>query len=223
MSSTGVRSSAPRRGQAARAGARAGTPYAVAARELLRNTLLDAVGERLREAPWARVTMADVAGGAGVSRQTLYNEFGSRQELAQAFVLREVDRFLATVEQAIAAHLEDPPAAVAAAFEGFLTAAAHNPMVLAIVSGESGEELLPLVTTHGGPVLERATKRLGSFFVECFPAVADADARLLAEVVVRLAISYAALPSDASSVTAAAVTRLLGPYVQSVLGSTAQS
>ena len=42
--------------------------------------------------------MAEVARAAGVSRQTLYKEFGTRQEFAQAFVLREADRFLGDVE-----------------------------------------------------------------------------------------------------------------------------
>jgi AcrR family transcriptional regulator len=194
------------------------TPYALAARELLRNTLLDAMGERLQSKAWAAVTMAEVARAAGVSRQTLYNEFGSRQEFAQAFVLREVDRFLLAVEQAITTRIDDPPAAVAAAFAVFLTAAAENPMVRSIVAGEGGGELLPLVTTHGEPVLERATERLSTVFLSAFSSVAAGDARLLADVVVRLAISYAALPSGSSELTAEAVARLLGPYVQSVLG-----
>jgi AcrR family transcriptional regulator len=193
------------------------TPYPVAARELLRSTLLDAMGEQLQSRPWAQVTMADVARAAGVSRQTLYNEFGSRQDFAQAFVLREVDRFLAAVERTIAAHVDDPVAAVAGAFEVFLLVAAENPLVRTIVSGDSTGELLPLVTTHGEPVLQRASERLAAFFEDAFPTVHHADAQLLAETVVRLAISYAALPSEASSITAAAIARLLGPFVLQAL------
>ena len=73
-------------------------PYAVAARALLRDSLLDAAGTLLRDRSWGEVTMAEVARAAGVSRQTLYNEFGSRPEFAQAYVLREADRFIAAVE-----------------------------------------------------------------------------------------------------------------------------
>ena len=43
---------------------------------------------------WAAVTMAKVAGIAGVSRQTVYNEYGAKAALGQAMVLRELDRFL---------------------------------------------------------------------------------------------------------------------------------
>src|ERR1700761_4153826 len=96
--------------------------YAQATRSLLRERLLDAADELLRERAWASISMADIAGGAGVSRQTLYNELGSREDFAQAYILRESDRFLATVEQAVRAHLDDPHAALRAAFEVFLSA-----------------------------------------------------------------------------------------------------
>jgi AcrR family transcriptional regulator len=191
-------------------------PYPVAARELLRRTLLDAMREQLASRDWAAVTMAEVARAAGVSRQTLYKAFGSRQEFAQAYVLREVDHFLEAVEAAVQAHLDDPPRALAAAFDVFLAAAAEDPLVRAIVSGESGEELLPLVTTQGQPVLEHATERLGAFLQEGWPAIAPEQARLLAECVVRLAISCAALPSGMG---AESVATLLGPYVERVVVS----
>ena len=88
--------------------ARERLPYSVAARELLRDTLLDAARDELRERQWGEITMADIARAAGVSRQTLYKEFGSRDAFAQALVLREADRFLASVETAVRAHIDDP-------------------------------------------------------------------------------------------------------------------
>ena len=42
--------------------------------------------------------MVDVAAAAGVSRQTLYNEFGSKEGLARALVRREADGYLAGVD-----------------------------------------------------------------------------------------------------------------------------
>jgi len=49
--------------------------FSEAARELLRERVLDALGELLRSRAWSEVTMAHVAARAGVSRQTLYNGF----------------------------------------------------------------------------------------------------------------------------------------------------
>jgi AcrR family transcriptional regulator len=196
------------------------TPFPVAARDLLRTTVLDAVREQLRTRTWAEVKMADVAKVAGVSRQTLYNEFGSRGELAQAFVLREADLFLDAIQQAVVANRSDPVAALGAAFEVFLVTAAEDPLVRSLLggAGAGAEELLPLVTTQGEPVLERATTRLAAFLQEGWPEIDPANTTLLAEAVVRLAISYAALPSGPAGMNGDAIARLLGPFVRQAIG-----
>jgi AcrR family transcriptional regulator len=189
-------------------------PYAVAARELLRNTLLDAARDLLAQRSWADITMADIAAAAGVSRQTLYKEFGSREEFAQAFVLREAERFIVAVEQAVLEHRDDPARALSAAFDMFLTAAEHDPLIRAVLAADQGESLLPLVTTQGQPLVERAAERIVQVMLEGWPHVARADAELLAECLVRLAISYATLPAGPASMTAASITKLLGPFLE---------
>jgi len=194
-------------------------PYSVAARELLRNTLLDAACDELHGRRWADVTMADIALAAGVSRQTLYKEFGSRDEFAQVLVMREADRFLVAVEGAVAAHLEDPAGALAAAFDVFLRAAAENPIVRAIVHKDGAEELLALFTTQGKPLVERAAERLTEVMLAGWPLVEREDAELLSECLVRLAISYAGLPKGPASMTAASVATLLGPYVEKLVAN----
>jgi AcrR family transcriptional regulator len=193
------------------------TPYAVAARELLRDTLLDSARDLLAQRDWAEITMADIASAAGVSRQTLYSEFGSRGEFAQALFLREADRFLTAVEEAVNSNLDDPVAALAAAFEVFLTAAAENSLIRAVVAGDGNDSLLPYVTTQGQPVVAQAADRLAAVVSAGWPGV-DRDAiELLADCVVRLAISYAALPTGPADVTAAAVATLLGPYLEQLV------
>jgi len=189
----------------------------VAARELLRNTLLDAACHELDSRPWVEVTMADIALAAGVSRQTLYKEFRSREEFAQILLMREADRFLTEVEGAVGAHLDNPAQALAAAFDVFLQAAAENPLVHTIVHGDGAEQLLALVTTHGTPLLESATERLTAVILSGWPTIARADVELLSECLVRLAISYAGLPKGPASMSAASVAKLLGPYVEQLV------
>ena len=190
--------------------------FQVAARALLRDTLLDAVGELLAERGWSDVPMAEVARRAGVSRQTLYNEFGDRTGLAQAYVLREADRFLDDVERAIVSRAGDPRGAVAAAFEVFLTAASHHPIVHAIATGQ-GEGLLALVTTGDSPVVELGTARLTAALTDGWPSLGPQDARAVAECVVRLGISYATLPTGPPRRTAESLARVLGPYLDEVI------
>ncbi|MER5827018.1 helix-turn-helix domain-containing protein, partial [Streptomyces mirabilis] len=80
-----------------------------------RESLLDAAYTALAHRPWSTVRMVDVAAVAGVSRQTLYNEFGSKEGLARALVRREADGFLAGVERALATHADARERLVAAA------------------------------------------------------------------------------------------------------------
>jgi AcrR family transcriptional regulator len=197
------------------------TPYAVAARELLRETLFDAARDALQERPWAEVTMAEIASAAGVSRQTLYKEFGSRDEFAQQFVVREGERFLAAVEDAVRAHRDDPQAALAAALGVFLSAAAEDPLVRMLLTDDGTGGMLPLVTTQSQPVVAFASYRLTTVILDCWPHVKRADVDTLAESLVRLAISYAMLPKDPPSEAIPTVMALLEPFIEQALNGTA--
>jgi hypothetical protein len=106
-----------------------------------------------------------------------------------------------------------------AAFDVFLRAAAGHPLIRAIVSGDGNDGLLALVTTQGGPVLDLASERLATLFTTSWPRIEAAAARRLAECMVRLAISHAALPSGPAELTAASVTEVLGPYLEQVVGT----
>lgn len=192
--------------------------YPTAARQLLRDTLLDSMRQLMAEREWGQVSMAEVARTAGVSRQTLYKEFGSREAFAQAFVLREADRFLGDVEQAVHANRDDPGTALTAALTVFLRAAADDPFVRTITSGVGADELLPLLTVQGEPLFVHATDRLTGVLLDGWPGVRERDARQLADIAVRLGVSYAASPSGPPERTAAAAGRVLEPFVRQALG-----
>lgn len=67
-----------------------------------REALLNAALSALADESWSAVRMVDVASAGGVSRQTLYNEFGSKDGLARALVRREADLYLHGVERLLA-------------------------------------------------------------------------------------------------------------------------
>ncbi|HWN73724.1 MAG TPA: TetR family transcriptional regulator [Solirubrobacterales bacterium] len=195
------------------------TPYQEAARELLRKTVFDAAREQLGRQPWSEITMADIATGAGVSRQTLYNEFGNRNEFGFAFVIHEAERFMDDVEKAVLRHTDDPRAAVTAALEHFLRTAGEDPLMSILLSDDGTGGMLPFVTTQGLPVVQWATARLTSVIEEGWPEAAPADVKRLAESLVRLAISYVTTPGESAEETARAVADLLGPFIDKALGS----
>ncbi|WP_030545052.1 TetR/AcrR family transcriptional regulator [Streptomyces albus] len=107
-----------------------------------RESLLDAALAALSGRPWPGVRMVDVAVAARVSRQTLYNEFGSKDGLARALVRREVDRYLAGVRHALAGPPPgEPGERLVAVADWTARTARHNPLVRAALTGCWGERL----------------------------------------------------------------------------------
>ncbi|MFE8911547.1 TetR/AcrR family transcriptional regulator [Streptomyces globisporus] len=103
-----------------------------------RQALLDAALRALADRPWRAVRMADVATLADVSRQTLYNQFGTKGGLAGALLRGAAEGYLAGVDRALTAPAPDRPAAVAL---WTLRAARQDALVRALLTGHWAEGL----------------------------------------------------------------------------------
>src|SRR3954453_499355 len=116
-------------------------PYAEASRVLLRDSILDGMRDLLLTRDWSSITLSAVAGAAGISRQTIYNEFGSRQGLAQGYAMRLADRLVDAVEKAIIGNVGDIYAAFLEGFRDFFSESAADPLVTSLLSGETKPDL----------------------------------------------------------------------------------
>lgn len=194
--------------------------YAEKVRILLRESLLDAAADALTERSWTAVRMADIAAAVGVSRQTVYNEFGSKDDLARALLLREAGRFLAQVEAALDDYPRDPVGGLTAAIEVFLRTATDEPLLQAILGGggPQHEDLSPLLTSQGVAVLPFITERLTEHFLSHWPAADPAQVDAYTDAAVRLAISHVVLPTAEPPVSAALIARVLTPYLRQLTG-----
>ncbi|MFH8338488.1 TetR/AcrR family transcriptional regulator [Streptomyces sp. AM6-12] len=105
-----------------------------------RESLLDAAAAALARRPWPAVRMVEVAAAAGVSRQTLYNEFGGKDGLARALVRRAADGYLAGVERALTGGGGTWERLTAAA-EWTAAAAQRDALVRALLTGCWSERL----------------------------------------------------------------------------------
>ncbi|MEV4431026.1 TetR/AcrR family transcriptional regulator [Streptomyces sp. R-07] len=76
--------------------------------------------------------MTHIATTAGVSRQTVYTEYGTKTAIGEALVMREVERFLLGIQEQLLAHPDDLTAAITAGTEYTLRTAADNPLLKAI-------------------------------------------------------------------------------------------
>jgi AcrR family transcriptional regulator len=171
----------------------------------MRERVLDAAVTLTTQVGWAQVTMARLADVVGVSRQTVYNEVGPKPLLAEAMILRELERFLGLVTVAFDAHPTDLVAAIRDASHAVLEASQGNALLRAIVSATHGAdtELLPLLTTHAGTLLSTAkavlVERVAPYDVE-LPA---AELEAAVDMVVRVVLSHVMQPSATPDRTAA--------------------
>ncbi|EHI10616.1 TetR family transcriptional regulator AlkX [Mycolicibacterium thermoresistibile] len=189
-------------------------PYAEASRVLLRDSILDGMRELLQTRDWSQITLADVAKAAGISRQTIYNEFGSRQGLAQGYALRLADRLVDEVDEAIANNVGDIHAAFLAGFRKFFAESAADPLVISLLTGSAKPDLLQLITTDSAPIITRASQRLTESFQSSWVRASEEDAGVLARAIVRLAMSYVSMPPEADHDVAHDLARLMTPFAE---------
>lgn len=171
--------------------------------------LLDAAADAvLSGVGWDKVRMVDVARAAGVSRQTLYYEFGSKDALAQALAMREAARYMAGAEAARAGHEGSPGEAVGAATEWTLSEAAQNPLLKAVLTDDTSG-LLPFLTTRSEALLAATREHCAAYLSSHWPDRDRELVLLVADTVNRLTLSHLVLPGRRPDQVAADIARLV--------------
>jgi AcrR family transcriptional regulator len=189
-------------------------PYAEASRMLLRDSILDGMRHLLLSRDWSAITLADVARAAGISRQTIYNEFGSRQGLAQGYALRLADRLVDVIDDEIRRNEGNIYSAFVQGFRAFFAESAADPLVISLLNGEAKPDLLQLITVDSAPIITYCSQRLTSSFETSWVKASDEDAGVLARAIVRLAMSYVSMPPEADHDVADDLARLMTPFAE---------
>ncbi len=161
-------------------------------RDLLRDRILDSARDLVVErGGWSAVNMSRVAREVGISRTTLYNEVGTRDQLAASLIAREADRFLhGGVVEGIADE-QDIVDGLTAAAERTLTLGEDNELLMSIISGRlQGGELLSLVTVDSEVVLGRATQVVADQIRSRKPDLDEFALESITEIFVRLTVSH---------------------------------
>lgn len=181
------------------------------ARRQLRDAFLDAAQEITVSEGWHRLRMGTVAARLGVSRQTLHAEFGTREALGQALIMRETEQFLRGVSECLDRHPGKLAAAVSEAVQYTLDRAAEDPLLRTVLTSARGgdDSLLPLLTTRSEPILHAASAALRGYADEHFPYLDPERVAAVVDNVVRLTVSHIVLPAAPADVIA----RRLGQLV----------
>lgn len=144
-----------------------------------------------------KLSMGDVARRAGLSRQTLYRYFPSKDALIAAVVGAETTTLIEQVVGA-ASSIDDPRGSLEAALLTALRLLRDHPLLDRLLRTEP-ESLLPLLTTEGSPAMIQVRAVVELLVAERSPVAVGADPvalRRFADVVTRLIISYAVSAPD---------------------------
>lgn len=184
-------------------------PLRVAFRRQVHEQALEQAYALTVEQGWDKVRMGQVATATGVSRPTLYKEFGDKQGLGEALVRRETERFLVGVQAALDA-APDVPAAVAAAVRYALDEAERSPLLHAVLTSTRGDDagLLPLLTTRSAPLLDAAGGLVGGWLRARLPGHDERDVAEAADALARLVVSHLVQPAGSPEQTAERLARV---------------
>jgi AcrR family transcriptional regulator len=157
-------------------------------------SIVDAAFEEFLAYGLRRTTVDVVARRANVSRATLYRRFRDKDALVQAVLVRECRRFFGSIAAAVAAVTTVEERLV----EGFVVGVryARKDRLLNRLLASDPEALLPYLTTNGALVVATARDFLVQQGGAAAP-VADRTPAGVAELFVRLAISFTLMPESA--------------------------
>ena len=181
-------------------------------------SILDATGALLARHGLGRWSMDDVARRAGVGRATVYRRFASREEVVNAAIARDLQRFFATVADAVAGY----PELVDKVVEGLLMGvrAARGTLLpeLFLSDGSAVMALLqaaPVVALGSSALIRQYEAITG----EELQGSARAEVELVAEALIRLALSFLLIPGSSidfedQEAARTAVRRLVRPLLE---------
>lgn len=169
----------------------------------------DAVTERILDAALGqfedfglrRSTMEDIARRCGLSRITIYRRFPRKENLVQAVVLRELRNFLGDLAS-VGGSGATPEARMIERVAFALQYLRRHPLLCRLLRTEP-EAILPSLTVNGGPVVDLAREhsaaliRRDLFGPQAPPAEAERRIQTVAELGVRIVLSFILTPSSA--------------------------
>lgn len=154
--------------------------------------ILDAVLAVVGARGLAQMNLEEVAEAAGVSRQTIYRHFSSREGLIEHAILRE-ERSLIDHMLVASREQESLEEAIEVAVGTALALARSHPVLSRLVEQEP-TALLPYLLLGRGPVISAAERAVADLIRTHRPDAPPARLQLVADMSTRLLVSYVVSP-----------------------------
>jgi len=185
-------------------------PHSAFRREVRERALAEAK-QRLSDAGWEQVRISQIAAAVGVSRPTIYAEFGNKDGLAEALIMAETTGYLTGAYEILSmAGTKDPVKVFVQAVAYTMKWSEESPVLHAVLtSGTSGSDsLLPFITTRSEPIMAAATELLHSWFREHAPGTSKQELADGVDTMVRMVVSHLVVPDTAKRSTPAKFGRI---------------
>ncbi|MFY9487806.1 MAG: TetR/AcrR family transcriptional regulator [Solirubrobacterales bacterium] len=166
-------------------------------RILVIDRILSVTGQEAERVGPDRIRMGEVAARAGVSRASLYRYFANKDELIQAYTMREFDQLFAQIDEAMAPFdtFEDR---LSAAFGYAIPAMRSHPVFISVL--DLAERQIMRMTLQSGDVLGHARdlvlERLNRAVREGRIQLDQFDAAVSGELMARFLISLLSTPES---------------------------
>jgi TetR/AcrR family transcriptional repressor of uid operon len=149
--------------------------------------ILDAAVAEAAAVGLQRITVEDVVRRAGLSRMTAYRRYPRRDDLVEALVRRETQRFLAAVADAID-NAADPHDGVAEAFIAAVSFAREHPILRRAGHTE------PAPISDSTELLKMGSAFIANYIHGEAPGAPSQQVRWVADVFARLFFTYISMP-----------------------------
>lgn len=181
--------------------------------------ILAAAAELVGRQGAQQTTMAAIAQKAGVGRATVFRRFGSKQEILDRALMREL-RMLAVALKESAANAETAAAALIECFVLSMRAMRRRPLLRRLAQLEP--EKLVAFTRRRRPHVLALWRGMHTSIVESFdaPEVDPLECSALADMLIHLTLGYSVVPESSIDlkddemlrrVAASVITPVLGP------------
>jgi AcrR family transcriptional regulator len=163
--------------------------------------ILDAALGQFEDFGLRRSTMEDIARRCGLSRITIYRRFPRKENLIEAVVLRELQSFLHELDSVGGPGISAADRMIERV--AFALVYLRNHQLLRRLLRTEPEAILPALTVNGGPLVDLAREHSAAFIRRDLfgsaapPPEAERSISRMAEIGVRLVLSFVLTPSGA--------------------------